>query len=300
MDLASKQGLLAYLKNHHLWSQKSLGQNFLIDRDALHTIVQAMDLQATDTILEIGPGIGALTYAIAPKIHHGLLLAVEKDFRFVERLRREFKNAQQVKIIHEDIRRFDVCSIKGEYKVVGNIPYYLTSRLIRTLLEGRCNSPRIKNHKPLILDSRFKIPRLIVLTVQKEVAERITAKPGDSNRGLLTIMVELMAESELMADIPRSSFYPEPDVDSTIMRLHPRPLTTYHLPLTILHLAKAGFSAKRRQLYNSLAGGLRLPQGQVRDILKEARVNGTKRAEDLTIREWQQLAKIWRSHISGD
>lgn len=329
MDLTNKSELIFYLKAHNLWTQKKLGQNFLVDKDALGKIVEAAALEESDTVLEIGPGVGTLTYAIAPKIINGLLLAVEKDFKLVELLRQQFKNAQQVKIVHDDIRRFDLCSIEGEYKVVANIPYYLTSPLIRKLLEGKCDPKNLKhearnskqiqnfndrNTKRLIV-SDFDIrisdltinhpPKLIVLTVQKEVAERITAKPGDSNRGVLTVMIELLADAEIIAEIPRASFYPEPAVGSAILRIRPQstdhgrqtqtvdggPSTVDHGP--VLHVAKAGFSSKRRQLHNSLAGGLGISVNEAKGLLEKTEIDPQKRAEDLTIQAWSSLAQTW-------
>lgn len=302
MDLINDRDLVSYLRSHGLWSQKKLGQNFLVDKGVLGKIVEAAELQPADTVLEIGPGVGTLTRAMAPKIQKGLLLAVEKDYRLIESLRQKFKNAKWVKIIHEDIRRFDLCSIEGEYKVVANIPYYLTSPLIRKLLEGRCSQnskPQTPNSKEILNfnnQTQTHVPQLIVLTVQKEVAERMTARPGDSNRGILTVMVELLANAEIIEEILRTSFYPEPVVDSAIVRLRPREHLRIDYQL-VIQVAKAGFSSKRRQLHNSLAGGLRISPSQTETLLKQAGIEPQKRAEDLTVGEWQNLAKIWQKTL---
>jgi 16S rRNA (adenine1518-N6/adenine1519-N6)-dimethyltransferase len=175
----------------------------------------------------------------------------------------------------------------------------------------------------------YKPPQLIVLTIQKEMADRITAQPGDSNRGILTIMVELLAEAEIVAFVPRSSFYPEPEVDSAVIRLRPRKhLRSGVAPAAhfggegigralknsktkklkdvdynlVMHIAKAGFSAKRRQLHNSLSGGLGLSVSQVKNLLQATDIDPQKRAEELTVLEWQEIANEWlkllRAHRS--
>lgn len=253
--------------------QKSLGQNFLKDRSYLQPIVEAAELSQSDTVLEIGPGFGVLTEELAKRVK--LVLAVEKDFRLVEQLRKKFKNqSSKVKIIHEDILRFDLATFPENYKVVANLPFNITSPVIKKLIEG----PR---------------PKLAVLTVQKEVAERLTAPPGNSERGIVTVFLERYAPTELITTIPKTAFEPQPEVDAAVIKLVP---TNQPLDRVFERIVKAGFSAKRRQIHNSLKGSLKLSQGQVSAMLERTNVEPKKRAEDLNVSDWQALGRAF-AHV---
>lgn len=261
--------------------KKYLGQHFLKNLAVLPLIIEAAELSKDDTVLEIGPGTGILTEELAK--HAREVLAVEKDYDLIETLKKNVK-AKNVKIIHQDALFFSP-DIIGPYKIVANIPYSITSPLIRKFIE---NEPR---------------PELLVLMVQKEVAERITAKAGDRNRGLLTIIVEFYATSEIIAQVPRGDFYPVPKVDSAIIKIKPLPRSRNGVkqvePQIFFRIVKAGFSAKRQQIHNSLAATLRLPKDQVRDILKRSSIDPTKRAEDLTLEDWINLTKTFESTLNG-
>lgn len=258
---------------------KRLGQHLLADQAISDRIIEALDLQSTDTVLEIGPGTGALTSQLADR--SGLVLAVEKDFRMVETLRNKLKiRSKKLKVIHQDILRFDETAIERPYKLVGNLPYNITSPIIRKFLESA--------HKPLIM----------VLMVQKEVAQRITASPGDSNRGILTLMVEYFSEVKLLFEVPRDRFVPIPKVDSAVVKLVPKPLLFDTEYLLLFRVIKAGFSAKRRQIHNSLVGGLALSSQTVHAMLKENNVDSVLRAEDLTLEQWQKLTE-WIKKFSS-
>jgi len=254
--------------------QKYLGQNFLKDPDIAAKICAAAEIIKSETILEIGPGTGILTEEL---IKTGAqVLTVEKDYDLITKLQKLYKNTKNLKIIHQDILWFDTSQFKS-YKVVANIPYSITSPLIRKFLEAE-NKPEI-----------------IVLMVQKEVAERITAKPGDSARGLLTLMVEFYASSEILFEVSRQEFYPVPKVDSAVIKIRP-----YHKPHfgsegkkvkpeLFFKVVKAGFSAKRRQIHNSLAATLQMDKNQVNEILEKSSIDPALRAEDLTFEQWREL-----------
>lgn len=254
--------------------KKQLGQYLLNDQTVVDRIIGALELESTDTILEIGPGTASLTRQLVKTA--GLVLAVEKDFRMVERLRAEFKSQKsKCKIIHDDILKFDESGVEADYKLVGNLPYNITSPIIRKFLESR--------HKPSVM----------VLMTQKEVAERITAPPGSSERGILTLMIEYYGKAKLLFHVPRSMFFPVPKVDSAVVRIVP----SFQLPVlnskVFFRIIKAGFSAKRRQIHNSLAGGLGLSTEVIYDMLKQGKIDEKKRAEDLSFEDWQHLTKIY-------
>lgn len=253
---------------------KRLGQNFLINEKIADQIVEAAGLTREDTVLEIGPGTGILTVRLAKKV--GQLLAVEKDYDLAYKLQSQYKGAKNTKIIHQDALWFDLFSLtKSKYKVVANIPYNITSPLIRRFLE---NEPR---------------PELLVLMVQKEVAERICAKPGDRNRGLLTLIVEFYAEAEILFQVGRKEFFPSPEVDSAVIRIITKKQETRNKqiePALFFKIVKAGFSSKRQQIHNSLAGTLRLTKPQTEELLRISNINSMLRAEDLTLDDWTRLA----------
>lgn len=253
--------------------KKSLGQNFLINSDILPIIINAADIDSSDTIIEVGPGTGILTDAL---IKTGAqVFAVEKDFELIEILRKNIKNNNNLKIVHQDALLFDLSQF-NKYKVVANIPYNITSPLIRKFLESENQ------------------PELMVLMVQKEVAERITAKPGDSNRGILTIAVEFYTTAEIITEVSKTSFRPMPKVDSAVIKIQPK---KHHpgggrmlvKPDIFFKIVKAGFSSKRQQIHNSLAATLRLDKNLVLDILEKAKIDPTLRAEDLNLNDWVNL-----------
>lgn len=249
--------------------KKHLGQNFLKNEGIADKIVEAADLGNDDIVLEIGPGTGILTERLVRVAKE--VWAVEKDYDLVERLRKNI-TAKNLKLIHQDILWFDP-SLLNNYKVVANIPYNITSPLIRKFLE---REPR---------------PELMVLMVQKEVAERICAKPGDSARGLLTIIVEFYAQAEILFEVSRKEFYPSPTVDSAVIKIKVKKQMPDIEVGQFFKIVKAGFSRKRAQIHNSLAATLRLPKNQVIDMLEKINIDPMKRAEDLTLPEWLKLSR---------
>jgi len=227
--------------------KKSLGQNFLINAGILEKIVSVAELGPDDTVLEIGPGTGNLTKLLSEKA--GQVIALEKDRWLIEELKKKFRNTN-VEISEGDVLKyFDIWkyqSIKEkEYKIVANIPYYITSRLLRMIFEA------------------WPKPKLIVLTVQKEVAKRIAAKPPDMN--LLALSVQLYAEPKIVSYVSRGSFSPMPKVNSAIIKLTPHGQLPSTDPAKLFKLIKVGFSGKRKQLVNNLAKNFGMMKG---DILK--------------------------------
>lgn len=260
--------------NNMFKPKKFLGQNFLKNSEVAAKICAAAKIIKSETILEIGPGTGILTEEL---IKTGAkIFAIEKDFELISLLKKNLGEPKNLKVIHQDALWFNIAQFKS-YKVVANIPYSITSPLIRKFLEDPNK------------------PKLLVLMVQKEVAERITAKPGDSNRGLLTLMVEFYAAAAILFEVSRQEFYPVPKVDSAVIRIKPylksnlRGWISKVQPEIFFKVVKAGFASKRRQIHNSLAATLQMDKNIVWEILKRSDIDPTFRAEDLSLEQWLNL-----------
>ncbi len=261
------------LRAYNLRAKKSLGQNWLVDESALGRIAEAADLSPQDTVLEIGPGLGALTRHLAERA--GRVVAVELDPALFPALQQVLSGYSNVTLVEGDILRFDPVALAGggSFKVVANLPYYITSAVIRHLLEASIR------------------PSLIVLTVQLEVAQRITASPGDMS--LLAVSVQFYGRPQIVARIHAGSFYPAPKVDSAVVRIEPYEHPAVDVPDADAFFAvvKAGFSQKRKQLHNALAAGLQRPQEEIALVLEHAGVDGRRRAETLALPEWAAITR---------
>jgi 16S rRNA (adenine1518-N6/adenine1519-N6)-dimethyltransferase len=263
----------ALLKRYRLRPHKGLGQNFLEDPQALERIVAAAEIQRTDTVLEIGPGLGSLTRYLA--IAAEQVVAVELDESLLLPLRAILAPHPNVHLIQGDILKLapDDLITKRDYIVVANIPYYITSAVIRHLLESTSK------------------PRRIVLTIQKEVAERICAQPGDLS--LLALSVQVYGKPYIAARISAEAFFPAPKVDSAVLvvDIYPAPLIKDELLEKFFKLIKAGFSQKRKTLRNSLSSGLHISPSDVAELLTGVGIDPQRRAETLSIEEWEHLSK---------
>lgn len=260
------------LRSQGLTPRKRLGQNFLMDPVVLDKVVDAAGVTADDSVLEIGPGLGSLTRHLARAARQ--VTAVEIDGNLIPLLQQVLAAESNVRVIHADILDLDPAEIMGgaPYLVVANIPYYITSAILRHLL-----------------DSSYR-PQRLVLTVQREVAERICAAPGDLS--LLALSVQVYGRPRPVLRIPAGAFYPSPNVDSTTLRidLHPQPRVPAEQLDAFFRLAKAGFSQKRKTLRNALSGGLAMKAEQGALLLQAAQIDPRRRAETLTIEEWVRLA----------
>lgn len=264
----------ALLKQYGLRPDKKLGQNFLQDPFALDSIAAAAEIQPTDTVLEIGPGLGSLTRYLAVAARE--VIAVELDPDLIPPLQAVTQPYDNIRIIHGDILKLSPQELVREpgYLVVANIPYYITSAIIRHLLE----------HDPK--------PRRIVLTIQKEVADRICAQPGDMS--LLALSVQVYGQPRLVQRIPAGAFFPAPKVDSAVLcvEIYENPRIQPELLNTFFKLVKAGFSQKRKTLRNSLSSGLHISPLEAESLLKKANIDPMRRAETLSIEEWQLLCEL--------
>ncbi len=262
----------ALLKRHGIRANKKLGQNFLQDPFALDAIASAAEIKPTDTVLEIGPGLESLTRYLAELAQQ--VVAVEIDRDMIPALKGITAAYDNINIIHGDILKLSPETLiqEPDYLVVANIPYYITSAIIRHLLENDLK------------------PRRIVLTVQKEVATRICAEPGDMS--LLALSVQIYGKPRIASRIPAGAFFPAPKVDSAVLcvDIYPSPKIEPDLLSTFFKLIKAGFSQKRKTLRNSLSAGLHLPTTETEELLKKTAIDPMRRAETLSIEEWSTLA----------
>jgi 16S rRNA (adenine1518-N6/adenine1519-N6)-dimethyltransferase len=263
----------AVLKRYGLRADKALGQNFLQDESALEKIANAAEILEDDCVLEIGPGLGSLTRYLA--VSAKKVTAVELDHDLLAPLQAVLQPYQNVRVVHGDILKLSISELVDQpnYIVAANIPYNITSAIIRHLLEGNVK------------------PRRVVLTIQKEVAERICAKPGDLS--LLALSVQVYGKPSIAAKIPAGAFHPAPKVDSAILRIdiYDEPLIPNDLSNIFFKLIKAGFSQKRKTLRNSLSSGLHIPATEAETLLASAGINPMRRAETLSIEEWKLLCE---------
>ncbi len=264
--------------------RKRLGQHFLSSPFHLRRIVDAAEIGSSDVVLEIGPGTGTLTRELVARA--GRVIAVEIDMRLVTHLQRIFKDIPNLTIVHADILRLDPGRLVAKqvgasvsYKVVANLPYYITSAILRRLLES-------------VLP-----PQILVVTVQKEVAQRMVASPPQMN--LLAVSVQFYGQPRVVHHIPRSAFRPPPGVDSAVVRIdvYPHPAVEVPDKTQFFRLVRAGFGQKRKQLHNALASGLGLPPTDVKSLLERAGVDPRRRAETLTLLEWARLARVFEEAV---
>lgn len=268
----------ALLRRHGLHPDKRLGQNFLVDEASIHKVIEAAGLQTGDVVIEIGAGLGNLTRHLAVRTRQ--VVAVELDERLIPALQQVLAPFPNAHIVHGDILSLSPSDLfpfhmEERYQVVANIPYYITSALIRHLLES--NPP----------------PQRICLTVQLEVAQRICAKPGDLS--LLALSVQVYGSPHIASRIPAGAFYPPPKVDSAVVRvdLYPQPVIPAGQIDLFFRLTKAGFSQKRKTLRNALSGGLNQPAPQIEDLLNTAGIDPRRRAETLSLDEWMKLLEAY-------
>jgi 16S rRNA (adenine1518-N6/adenine1519-N6)-dimethyltransferase len=258
------------LRQFDLRARKGLGQHFLIDGEVLKNITAAAELASTDTIIEVGPGLGVLTRELAQRA--GRVIAIELDNKLAALLKQTLAPFHNVIIINDDVLKIEPASLAADYKVVANLPYYITSPVLRHFLEAS------------------RKPRLMILMVQKEVAEAIAAKPGEMS--LLSVSVQLYGEPKIISHVPAECFYPPPKVDSAIVRidLYPKPKVAVDEE-DFFDVVRAGFSAPRKQLVNSLAQGLGVEKADALALLEAAKISPQRRAETLSLEEWARLLK---------
>lgn len=273
-SLDSPRRVKELLRQHHLRPDKALGQHFMIDPSALQRVIEAASLEGRESVLEVGPGLGALTALLAEDA--ASVTAVEVDRRLAAILHERFGGEPRVRIVVGDILQLDLAELMDEsgYIVVANIPYNITSRLIRRLLEAA------------------KTPSRLVLTMQREVAERIVAAPGQMS--LLALSVQLFGRPRMLGAIAPQAFYPPPKVESAILRVDLDASRRYSSEQisSIFRLARAGFAQRRKNLRNALSAGLGRPRAWVEALLDTAAIPANTRAQQVSLEEWAGLADV--------
>ena len=296
--IPEKSSAPALLRKYGVIPDKRLGQNFLVDINALMRVVDSAEILPADTVLEIGAGLGSLTQLLAQSARR--VIAVEVSPKMVEILHKELIHFDNVEIIQGDILRIDLAdlfdapvpapadapadasadasNVSQGYLVVANIPYYITSALFKHLLE---NARR---------------PRRMVLTVQREVGERICAQPGEMS--LLALSVQVYGSPQIAAGIPAAAFYPVPKVDSAVVRvdMYASPVIPSQDLVEFFRLAKAGFSQKRKMLRNALSAGMHCSPQNAQERLQAAGIEPSRRAETLSLEEWRGLVSLWKAY----
>lgn len=248
--------------------KKSLGQHWLKDRDVLIGIAEEAEITAEDTVLEIGPGLGTLTSELLRRAEK--VIAVELDGELAQKLPGQFPGTS-LEVINQDILTYNLTQLPKGYVVVANVPYYITSKIIQ------------------LLTTSSNPPRTIVLLIQKEVAERIVAKPGDMS--ILAVSAQIYADVRLGGVVPAELFTPPPKVDSQVVILNmlPEPKVAEENMKKFFRVVKAGFSAKRKKLRSSISSGLHISKPEAEQLLTSAGINPDNRAEELSVDDWLRL-----------
>jgi 16S rRNA (adenine1518-N6/adenine1519-N6)-dimethyltransferase len=266
------------LRQTGLKARKSLGQHFLIDGEVLGIIVKTAELSSEDTVIEVGPGLGILTRELARRA--GNVVAVELDKELASLLQRQLSSLANLRVINADILKAKLSQLlggKSDYKVVANLPYYITSPVLHYFVES---TPK---------------PSLMVMMVQKEVGEAIVAGPGKMS--LLAVSLQMYSKPKIVSYVPAQSFYPQPKVDSVILRFDmlAEPAVKVADTKGFFEVVKCGFSSPRKQIHNSLAHGLGIKASEVAPLLKQADIDPQRRAETLSLKEWARLYAVIES-----
>jgi 16S rRNA (adenine1518-N6/adenine1519-N6)-dimethyltransferase len=273
--IANKDVTLHILKRFGIRMSKKLGQNFLIDENVVGSIVEAANIVTGDAVLEIGPGIGTLTQGLAEA--GAAVTAVEIDRRLIEVLAKTLEGYENIKVVHGDILRIDIAKevMAPRYKVVANLPYYITTPIIMGLLEAR-----------MPVD-------VLVTMVQKEVAQRMVAVPGTKDYGSLSVAVQYYTTPEIMFVVPPASFIPPPAVDSAVIRCTVREKPPVQVDERVFfRVVKAAFAQRRKTLSNTLKT-TGVPAETLKVILERAGIDGTRRGETLSLEEFASIANEW-------
>ena len=278
--IASPEVVYYICKRFDIKMSKKLGQNFLIKRGIVDEIVHAAELTPGEPVLEVGPGIGTLTQGLAQS--GADVTAIELDRRLLEVLDTTLASYDNVRIIHGDVLKLDVPSIMNHkpFKVVANLPYYITTPIIMSLLE-----------------SKLPIERLVVM-VQKEVALRMVAKPGTKDYGALSVAVQYYTEPDIVLDVPPKSFLPAPAVTSSVIRcvLRDKPPVDVIDEKLFFRVVKAGF-AQRRKTFSNTMKTTGLSKDRIEELLAKANIDGQRRGETFTLQEFADVANAWASLI---
>jgi 16S rRNA (adenine1518-N6/adenine1519-N6)-dimethyltransferase len=273
MIYTNTQELVALLKRENLWAQKQLGQNFLVNMQALNKIIEAAELTKQDNVLEIGPGLGILTEQLS--LHANKVTAIELDRSIIPVLQKNLHGTNNVQIIHQDALKIELPT--QPYKLVANIPYYITSPILNHFLQ-----PQTTNEQR---------PNLIVLLVQKEVAQKICVKDGDHT--MLSLEVQAFGKPSIACHVSKNSFFPQPKVDSSILKIQTYPNPKINNIPIFFQLIKAAFHQRRKTLSNSFQNGLQLGPEKTKKIFDLSGIEPTKRPQNISLEEWNALCQAY-------
>lgn len=277
MDLTSKRAVKQLLAQYQIKPLKRLGQNFLINKKALNDFINACDLKKNDIVLEIGPGLGTITQEIAKKVKR--VIAIEKDRKMCEIMKQTLGGFENIEIINQDVSEElssskELSSFSGKIKVVGNLPFYITAPVIRKFLEA--NPPASGP------------PKEMIFMIQKEVGQRICAQPP--NMSVLAVSVQFYAKPKIVSYLPKNSFWPQPKVDSAIIKIIPKKQTVINAKL-FFEVVKAGFAHPRKQLRNNFSKRLKMNKEKTEQWLLKNSIQPNQRAETLKVQDWINLTK---------
>ena len=276
--LSSHKATKEVVQKHNFKFSKSLGQNFLIDTNVIDRILEGARVKEGDYVIEVGPGIGTLTKEMGRSAEK--VVAIEIDKTLIPILEETLADFPNIEVINQDILKVDVQELVkaklngGPVKLIANLPYYITTPIVMKFLEE-------------------DIPVTdIVVMVQKEVADRMNAKPNTKDYGALSVAVQYYCDTEIVAKAPRHMFMPQPNVDSTVIGLHVREEQIYHVDNEDIFFktVKASFGQRRKTLLNSLGGLGFLSKDQIKEALKEANIDEKRRGETLSIEEFASLS----------
>jgi len=265
--------LIALLKREHLWAQKKLGQNFLVNPDVLTNIIEAAQLTKEDHVVEIGPGLGILTDQLAE--HAGKVTTVEIDRLIIPVLKKTLQFHRNIEIINQDALQFNLPD--HAYKLVANIPYYITSPILNHFLQ-----PKTPDQKQ---------PSVLVLLVQKEVAEKICVPDGDHT--ILSLQVQAFGKPTIVCKVGKESFYPQPQVDSAVIKIETYPQPRISNFGIFFRMIKGTFSQRRKKLSNTLPNALQLDKEKAEQLFTAAAVSPDERPQSISLEGWEALIQAY-------
>ncbi|HOK00646.1 MAG TPA: 16S rRNA (adenine(1518)-N(6)/adenine(1519)-N(6))-dimethyltransferase RsmA [Candidatus Pacearchaeota archaeon] len=270
MNLYSKKNIINLFKKYNIKPQKKLGQNFLIDKNIIKKIIRSSNISKNDIVLEIGPGIGTLTIELSKKVKK--VIAIEKDKTIIKILKETTKGFKNIKIINQDILKIKKIKINKKYKIIANLPYYIVFPFLKKFLE---------EENP---------PHEMILTIQKEVAQKIVKKPPKAN--FLSIFINFYCDSKILFFIPKESFWPKPKVDGAVIKLSNIKNKNLEVDKFLFYkVIKIGFSSPRKKIINNYFNNIKLNKKEVYNLFNKININPNLRPENLSLKDWIKLTE---------
>jgi len=270
MNLYSKKNIINLFKKYNIKPQKKLGQNFLIDKNIIKKIIRSSNISKNDIVLEIGPGIGTLTIELLKKAKK--VTAIEKDKTIIKILKETTKSFKNIKIINQDILKIKKIKINKKYKIIANLPYYIVFPFFKKILEEENQ------------------PHEMILTIQKEVAQKIVKKPPKAN--FLSIFINFYCDSKILFFIPKESFWPKPKVDGAVIKLSNIKNKNLEVDKFLFYkVIKIGFSSPRKKIINNYFNNIKLNKKEVYNLFNKININPNLRPENLSLKDWIKLTE---------